>query len=160
MRRRDVKKIIAYYFGIPEMREELAVEREELEEEYNGLHGTSCDGVPHGSIPGNPTEALAIRVMSRNVRNKLEEISVCDHVLVMDQEHICGCLDTLKGEYKKLILARYRDRYSWARIAAINGIPDRTARWRHDKAVDRLGEALDETPMVDELLRRASRARD
>ena len=32
MRRRDVKKIIAYYFGIPEMREELAVEREELEE--------------------------------------------------------------------------------------------------------------------------------
>ena len=111
-------------------------------------------------MPGKPTEALAIRVISRNVRNRLEEISVCDHVLVMDQENICGCLDTLKGEYKRLILDKYRDRYSWARIAAVNGVPDRTVRWWHDKAVDRLGEALEETPMVDELLRRASRARD
>lgn len=160
MRRRDVKRIIAYYFGIPAMRAELAAEREELEDEYNGLHGTSCDGMPHGSTTGSPTEELAIRADARNVRHRLEELSVLDRVLMMDRDNICGCLDAMKGEYKKLILARYRSRYSWARIAAISGVPDRTVRWWHDKAVDRLGEALEEMPMADEILGRASRARD
>lgn len=160
MRRRDVKTVIAYYFGIPAMRAALCVEREELEDEYNGLRGTSYDGVPHSSMPGKPVETLAVRADTRNVRNRLEEIEVRDHVLVTDREKIQGCLDVLKGEYKRLIFAKYRDRYSWARIATLNGVPDRTARWQHDKAVDRLGEALEEVPMMDELLGRASRARD
>jgi len=38
MRRKDVKTVIAYYFGIPAMRVLLADERAELEDEYNGLH--------------------------------------------------------------------------------------------------------------------------
>lgn len=152
--------IFAYYFGIPAMRAELAVERAELEDEYDGLRGTSYDGAPHSSTPGKPTEELAARVDARNVWNRLEKIAVRDHVLIVDRENIRGCLDVLKGEYKKLIFAKYRDKYSWARIAASNGIPDRTARWQHDKALDRLGEALEEVPMADELLGRASRARD
>ena len=159
MRRKDVKRVIAYYFGIPAMRAELAVERAELEDEYNGLRGTSYDGAPHSSTPGKPTEELAARVDARNVRSRLEEISVRDHVLVRDHEIIQGCLDVLKGEYKRLIFSKYRDKYSWARIAVSNGVPDRTARWQHEKALDRLGEALEDVPMVDELLGRASRAR-
>ena len=160
MRRIDVKKIIAYYFGILKMRAELADERAELEDEYNGLHGVSYDGTPHNSMPAKPTESLAIQADARNVRGRLEEISIRDRVLEMDRENICGCLDVLKGEYKRLITARYRDKYSWARIAALTGVPDRTVRWWHDKAVDRMGEALEEMPMLDELLGRASRARD
>ena len=160
MRRKDVKRVIAYYFGIPAMRAELAVERDELEDEYDGLRGTAYDGAPHSSTPGKPTEELAAQVDARNVWNRLEEIAVRDHVLIVDRENIRGCLDVLKGEYKKLIFAKYRDKYSWARIAASNGVPDRTARWQHDKALDRLGEALEEVPMADELLGRASRARD
>lgn len=159
MRRKDVKTVIAYYFGIPAMRVLLAEERVELENEYNGLHGTSVDGVPHSSAPGNPTETLAARVEARNVRNRMEEISVRDHVLVMDWEIIQGCLDVVKGEYKRLILLKHRDRCSWARMAVQNGVPDRTIRRWYDKAVDRLGEALEEVPMVDELLGRASHAR-
>ena len=50
MRRKDVKRVIAYYFGIPAMRAELAVEREELEDEYDGLRGTAYDGAPHSSL--------------------------------------------------------------------------------------------------------------
>ena len=160
MRRKDVKKVIAYYFGIPAMRALLADERAELEDEYNGLRGTSYDGAPHSSTPGKPTEELAARVDARNVWNRLEEISVRDHVLVRDREIIQGCLDVLKGEYKKLLFSKYRDKYSWAWIEAQSGVPGRTVRWKHDKAVDRLGEALEEVPMVDELLGRASRARD
>lgn len=159
MRRKDVKTVIAYYFGIPAMRRLLADERAELEDEYNGLCGTSYDGTPHSSMPGKPTEELALQVDAKSVQSRMEEISVRDHVLAVDQEDIRGCLDTLKGEYKRLIFSRYRDKYSWARIAAQNGVPDRTARWWHDKAVDRLGEALEEVPMVEEILGRASRAR-
>ncbi len=159
MRRKDVKTVIAYYFGIPAMRSALADERDELEGEYNGLHATAYDGMPHRSMPGKPTETMAMRADARNVWGRMGEISVRDHVLVKDQEHIRGCLDALKGEYKRLIFAKYRDRYSWARIAAASGVPDRTVRWWHDKAVDRLGEALEDVPMADELLGRASRAR-
>ena len=160
MRRKDVKTIIAYYFGIPAMRALLADERTELENEYNGLRGMSYDGAPHSSTPGMPTEELAARADARNVWNRLEEISVRDHVLLRDQEIIQDCLDVLKGEYKRLLFFKYRDKYSWAKIAAKNRGSERTAHWRHDKAVDRLGEALEEVPMVDEILGRASRARD
>lgn len=160
MQRKDVKTIIAYYFGIPAMRALFAEERAELEDEYNGLHGTSVDGAPHSSTPGNPTEALAVRVDARNVWDRLEEISVRDCVLVMDRAIIQGCLDVLKGEYKRLIFSRYRDKYSWARLEAYSGVPERTVRRWHDRAVDLLGMALEEVPMVDELLGRALRARD
>jgi DNA-directed RNA polymerase specialized sigma24 family protein len=159
MRRSDVKRVINYYFGIPGMRALLADERAELEDEYNGLRGTSYESVGHSSTPGKPTEVQAQRVDALNVRGRLEEIAVRDHVLVTDQEHIRGCLDVLKGEYKRLIFSRYRDGYSWARLAVQNEVPDRTVRRRHDKAVDRMGEALEEVPMADEIVGRASRAR-
>ncbi len=159
MRREDVKTIIAYYFGIPAMRAELAVERAELEDEYNGLRGTAMDGMPHSSTLGKPTEELAERADARNVRGRLEAVSVRAHVLEADREKVQDCLDAIKGEYKRLIFAKYRDRYSWPQIAVRMGTTDRTVtRWR-DKALDRLGEALEETPMVEELLGRASRAR-
>ena len=159
MRRKDVKTVIAYYFGIPAMRALLADEQAELEDEYNGLHGTSMDGMPHSPTQGKPTEALAVYVDARNVYNRLEEISVRDRVLVMDRDVIQGCLDVIKGEYKRLIFLRHRDKCSWAWMAAQNEVPDRTIRRWYDKALDRLGEALEEVPMADELLLRASRAR-
>lgn len=113
----------------------------------------------HNILYHNPTEALAVRVDARNVWNRLEEISVKDRVLVMDRDVIQGCLDVIKGEYKRLIFLKHRDRCSWARMAVQNGVPDRTIRRWYDKAVGRLGEALEEVPMADELLLRASRAR-
>ena len=159
MRRKDVKTIIAYFYGIPAQRRLLDQEQAELEDEYNGLRGTSYDGMPHSSTPGKPTEALTLQADARNVWGKLEAVAVRVHVLVMDREIIQGCLDILKGEYKRLIFSRYRDRCSWARLAVQNGVPDRTVRRWHDKALDRLGEALEEAPMGDEILGRASRAR-
>jgi len=159
MRRRDVKTIIAYYYGIPAQRQLLDRERDELEAEYNGLRGTSMNGVPHSSTPGKPTEELTERVDVWNVWGKMEAVSVRARVLEVDREKVQDCLDAIKGEYKRLICSRYRDKYSWSKIAAAVGVQERTVyRW-HDKALDRLGEALEETPMVEELLGRASRAR-
>ena len=103
MRRKDVKTVITYYFGIKAMRKVLAVEWAELEDEYNGLRGMSFDGAPHSSAPGKPTEELAAQVDERNVWDRMEEISVRDRVLVMDQEDIRGCLDVLKGDRKSVV---------------------------------------------------------
>ena len=63
MRSETVKHIVKYYGGIPEAIKLLKRERDALEDEYNGLGGLAMDGMPHSSAPGNPTEALAVRVI-------------------------------------------------------------------------------------------------
>lgn len=159
MRRSEVKRIIAYFYSIPAMRQELERERRDLEEEYDCLRSTASDGTPHGSTPGNPTAEAAERVMSLHVRERMEVIDVKRRVLEGDKAIIQDCLDGLKREYKRMIFARYRDRYSWGKIGTLLSVPESTARRWHDKAIDRLGEALDEAPMIDEISSRASRAR-
>lgn len=159
MRRRDVKTMIAYYFEIPDMRKGLTAEQACLESEYDGLHGASYDGVPHSSTPGKPTEELAARVDTNNTRRRIQEIGVKVQVLQADEAMIRGCMDALNGRYKSLLNMKYFRRYSWAKISASLGTPEATARRWNDKALDRLGELLDDTPMVEELLGRASRAR-
>lgn len=159
MQRKDVKTIIAYFYGIPVQRRLLDQKRAELEEEYNGLRGTAYDGMPHGSTPGKPVEELAGRVDARNVRGKMEMVAVRVHILETDREKIQDCLNAINGEYTRLILYRYRDKYSWVKIGEKLGITERTAKRWGERALDRLGEALEEMPMPDEILGRALRAR-
>ena len=159
MRRKDVKTIIAYFYGIPAMWRMLADEQAELEDEYNGLRGTSYDGMPHSSMPGKPVEKLAERAVAGNVWGKLEAVAARVHVLETDREKIQDCMNAINGEYTRLILYRYRDKYSWVKIAVKMGITERTAKRWGERALDRLGEALEEVSMPDEILGRASRAR-
>ena len=159
MRRKDVKTIIAYFYGIPAQRRLLDQERAELEDEYSGLRGTSYDGMPHSSTPGKPTEALALQTDARNVWGKLEAVAVRVHVLEADREKIQDCMNAINGEYTRLLLYRYRDKYSWVKIAVKLGVTERTAKRWGERALDRLGEALEEVSMPDEILGRASRAR-
>ena len=159
MRRRDVKTIIAYYFEIPDMRKGFITERARLESEYDGLRGTSYDGIPHSSMPGKPTEELAAKIEADNTGGRIQEISVKEQVLQADAATIRECMDALSGRYKTLLNMKYFRRYSWAKISVLMDMPEATARRWHDKAIDRMGEALEEMPMVDELLGRVSRAR-
>ena len=141
MRRRDVKTVIAYYFEIPDMRKGFTAERARLESEYDGLRGTSYDGVPHSSTPGKPTEMLAIKMEESNAWGRIQEIGVKVQVLQADEATIRGCMDALNGRYKSLLNMKYFRRYSWAKISASLGTPEATARRWNDKALDRLGGA-------------------
>lgn len=159
MRSETVKHIVKYYGGIPEAIKLLKRERDALEDEYNGLGGLAMDGMPHSSAPGNPTEALAVRVIENGVKNRLQEIGVQVAVLEGDAANIRGALDAVNGKYKSVIIMRLVRGYSWTKISGKLGVPDSTARNWHGRAVERLGEVLEEVPMVDELAERATRAR-
>ena len=159
MRNKQVETVILYYHEIPEMVKLLKQEQSELEDEYNGPRGIVLDGAPHGSTPGNPTATLVEQVDDRNTRDRLEEISVKMQVLVADAAVIRDSIDAVRGKYKRLIFMRYLHKYSWSRISVEIGVPDSTVRSWCVKAMERLGEALDDVPMADEILGRASRAR-
>ena len=72
MRRKDVKTIIAYFYGIPAQRRLLDQERAELEAEYNGLRGTSYDGQMPGTCGGSwkrsPSGSTSWRQTGRKFR--------------------------------------------------------------------------------------------
>lgn len=158
MQHKNVKKIIQYYNDIPEMKRMLKEEREELEGLYNGLGSANTNGMPGGGGVGKPTETLAIRADAAGAWDRLREIDVRVEVLESDAATVRDCLDSLTGRYKRILLMRYQYRYSWAKISVRMEVPDSTARNWHNRAIEGMGEALDDVPMVEELLGRASRA--
>jgi len=81
-------------------------------------------------------------------------------VLEMDAAMFRDCIDFLSGRYKRIVKMRYLGRHSWAWISARVGAPESTVRGWHEKAIDRLSEAFEEIPMQNEILDRASRARE
>ena len=159
MRYDSVKRIALYYRNIPGMLRLLKQERAELEEEYNGLRGMEMDGMPHGSSPGKPTEALGMRCMENGVGDRIAEIESREKILTADAATIRACLDALNGRYKQVIVLRYVRGYSWAKIGMRINAPDSTARCWHEKAMKRFGEVLEELTDVGALTIRASRAR-
>ncbi len=155
----DVKRVAMYYRAIPGMLRLLRQEQAELEEGYNGLRGLAADGMPHGSSPGKPTEAMGIQAAEHGVGSRLGEIEEQMRVLASDAAAIRSCLDTLNDKYKHVILMRYAYGYSWAKTAMRMRAPDSTVRNWHDKAMERFGEVLEELPNSGEIVARASHAR-
>lgn len=159
MREKNVKEIVQYYYEIPEMVRLLKTEQREQENLYDTLKGTGGDGMPRGSSPGKPTEESGLRALENGVSERLAEIAEAERVLSGDEACIRACLDALNGKYKEVIVMRYVRGYSWAKISARMGTADSTARDWHTRAMERLGEVLEELPEADALARRASRAR-
>lgn len=159
MRYGSVKHMVLYYKAIPGMLRLLRQERAELEGDYYGLRGLACDGMPHSPLPGKPTEESGLRALENGVSERLAEIAEAERVLSGDEACIRACLDALNGKYKEVIVMRYVRGYSWAKISARMGTADSTVRDWHTRAMERLGEVLEELPEADALARRASRAR-
>lgn len=160
MRRKNTKIIMGYYGGIQDMIRLLKNERAELENQhYNTLGAVATDGLPNSGTPGKPVESMAIDAAEKGAWERLQEIGVRLQVLESDAAIIRGCLDGLGGRYKRVLSMRYIYRYSWGKIAVRLEAPDSTVRNWHMRALDAMGVALEEAPMIDEILDRASRAR-
>lgn len=159
MQEKNVKEVIRYFYGIPEMVRLLREEEREQEERYCTLKGTGGEGVPGGGGSGKPVEDTVIRLDEQGVWERLQEIRVRMVVLQSDAAAVRGCLDSLSGKYKSILQMRHRRHYSWGAISVRLGAPESTVRSWYGKAVFCMGDVLDEVPMADELLARATRAR-
>lgn len=159
MRDKNTRKIIQYYYEIPEMVRLLREERREQEAVYDTLRSACGGGTPGGGMPGKPVENAAVRADTAGAWERIQEIDVKLRVLEADAAAVRGCMDGLSGKYKRILQMRHQYHYSWAKISVRMGTPDSTVRSWHDRAVNCLREALEEVPMVDELMGRASRAR-
>lgn len=157
MQPQNVKKIISYYGEIPKMIKSLKLEKAELEDKYNLLRN-AMGGTSKNSAPANLIETF-VCLDDGDLGNKIQEVTVKIQVLYMDSMTIKNCLDSVRSTYKQIISMRCLRDYSWTRISAELNIPNSTARRRYNKVMERLGEALDEAPMIQELLKRASHAR-
>lgn len=160
MREEEAKIIAIYYAAIPDMLKEFRRQKSDIEDEYyNGIRGINMDGMPHGSNPGRPTELFGVAAAENDAGKRLAEIETRIRVLERDREIIGDSIDALNGKYKKLLSLRYQHDYSWTKISFRMGKPDSSVRNWHDRALERLADALEDVPMVDEILLRASRAR-
>ena len=106
-----------------------------------------------------PVEDTVIRLDEQGVWERLQEIRVRMVVLQSDAAAVRGCLDSLSGKYKSILQMRHRRHYSWGAISVRLGAPESTVRSWYGKAIFCMGDVLDEVPMADELLARATRAR-
>lgn len=131
MKQKTVKVILSYYNGIPSAVRELSKEKKELERSEQ----------------------------SAAAKNRLQEIGVKTAVVEMDRALVAGVLDGLAPRYKRVLRMRYGGGYSWGRISVEMAVPDSTVRHWCERALQRMGEALEGAPMVEELVERAQRAR-
>ena len=131
MKQKTVKAILSYYNGIPSAVRELSREKRELERSEQ----------------------------SAAAKNRLLEIGVKMEVVEMDRAIVAGTMDSLAARYKRVLRMRFGGGYSWGRISAEMGVPDSTVRHWSERALQRMGEALEGVPMVEELVERALKAR-
>ncbi|MCR5776950.1 MAG: hypothetical protein K6G84_05940 [Lachnospiraceae bacterium] len=160
MERRDAECIMIYYKEIPEMIENFCREKNEIEEKYyNGNHAMDMDGMPHGSGTSNPTAALAVRAAENSVGEEIDEINTRLEVLCGDRRQIRAAVNTLNNRYKNVLIGKYVNGDSWTELSLKIHASTSTIRYWRDKALDRLNLSMQDEPMIDELVKRASRAR-
>lgn len=129
MKQKVVKVVLGYYRGIPSALRELQRERRELRGE------------------------------ERSAAARLAEIADATETAERDRALVAGCLDGIAVQYKRVLQMRYGGGYSWGRISAEMGVPDSTVRHWHDRALQRMGEALEAEGRAEALVERAMKAR-
>lgn len=105
-------------------------------------------------------EMAASRAVDKGAWERAGEIGVKLEVLEGDAAAVRACLDGLCGRYKRVLEMRHRFGYSWGKISVTLGVAGQHGpEWYHKAQFCGLGEALEDVPMADELVGRASRAR-
>lgn len=160
MTKEAAKHIIVYYANIPEKIKAHNEIKDYVEKRYyDGVKSPVLSGMPHGSGSGKPTETMGLRAAQDNAGKRMDRNTVAIDVLLSDQEIIENALESMCAKYKRILLWKYVQDYSWVKIAMTLNKPSSTVRNWHDKALLKLGEILEnDCLMVEELVNRANRA--
>lgn len=155
----NVRFVLAYYYDLPLRIQLLARQLRELSEEYNTLHASQLDGMPHATEVGRSVEAAAAAAeekrlfeLTQNLRRKIQ-------IACADQTVIRECLSVLNAEYQQLVAWRFRDCLGWAQIAARAQVAERSARYRFDRAAALFAETFDRQSTAPAILKRAREGR-
>lgn len=160
MTKKEAEAVIEYYSSIPFMIKMLRSDRKEYEDfYYNTVRGVPLDNMPHGTTPGNPTENRGVLCAQVSASDYLKENENRILELEADRGYISAALNSINGRYKYILVAKYCNKYSWAKISIKMQKPDSTVRLWRDKALVKLGEALEYKGYAGGVLERALRAR-
>lgn len=160
MRAEDVKAILAYTADIPRLLHMADAELEQLDEDYNCLHGIDMDGMPHGTTPGKPTENLAEKLASDPLRAyRIAELKAKKRVWLEDAVIVRGEIARMGSVAQRILNERFIIGRSWEDTAAATGWSISTTKRKGVAALYLLGQRLDLMPGKAALLARARDAR-
>lgn len=160
MTKKEAEAVIEYYSSIPYMLKMLRAEQKQYEDfYYNTVRSVPLDNMPHGTTLGNPTEDRGVLCAQAGVMESLKRNE--DRILELeaDRGYISDALNSINGRYKYILVAKYCNKYSWAKISIKMQKPDSTVRLWRNKALVKLGEALEYKGFTAGVLERALRAR-
>lgn len=161
MTKESAKNIAIYFANIPDMLNYERSWKQKMENEYyNNIKSPGLEGMPQVATTGKPTESQGIKAAEADAGSALKKRDERIELLQADMNRINAAIDVMNGKYKKVILWRHVFKYSWPKISILFSQPESTVRYWYDKALERLGEVLEEEAVfVCDLEQRASRAR-
>lgn len=157
MDKKDAEAIMRYYAQLPRMIRDTERELAELEQEYNPLRSAGMDGMPKAAGNGDSTADLATKLADRDMLGRIHAAETKIIVMRQDRDDIENALREVHSVHKTILVCRYVKGHSWAATAIRAGYSASHARRLKGRALEMLGNALDEGPMPGEL---AARARD
>lgn len=165
MRADDVILLLEYMGKLPGMEMQAEDEIARLDGFYDPLKGISLSAAPGGAGPGDSTAQTAERAAAKGAAKRISECRLMLAVWRADEAAIRGQFNRLNHRYKILLGGRYvcakkDEKMTWAQIAQKTAWSERTAKRKGRFALMRLGEMLEEVPMVEEVLARAYNARE
>ena len=90
---KDVKRVVQYFYSIPEMARILREEQREVEDVYDTLKAAGGEAGHGGGGPGRPVELAASRAVELGAWERAGEIGVKLEVLEGDAAAVRACLD-------------------------------------------------------------------
>lgn len=156
----DVKIILEYVADIPALIRQAQRELEELDEDYNCLHGIAMDGMPHSSTPGRVTERLAEKLGDDTARAvRIVQLCTLKANYARDFELVHQQIDALGVVAKRIVREHYIKGRKWEDVQTPQNWSVATKKRNGSAALAQLGQMLDGEPDAPGLLARARNAR-
>lgn len=160
MQATDVMVILAYYRDIPALLRQTESELDELNGEYNCLHGIAMDGMPHSSTPGDVTARLAEKLGDDPRRTvRLVQLHARHADLERDEALVRIQIDALGIVARNLVYEHYVKGRKWDDVPTPQNWSVATKKRKAEIILCGLAQAFDARADGEQLLARARDAR-
>lgn len=155
MELKDAEAVMLYYAQLPRMIRETTRELGELEEQYNPIRSAGMDGMPKAVGNGDRTADLATKMADRDALGRIRAVETRLVVMRQDRDDIERALREVHRVHKTILVCHYVKGHTWTATAIQAGYSQSHTRRLKSRALEMMGNALDEGPMPGELVARA-----